>query len=151
MSGVGDKSLITHIRHDGRHGIHRTTNMCGRPSDLGGDANRLDETSLTHAKMGDELLGDGDSLSLIAEATDGIAVGFAEIAVRKYANGCDTRPVAFLEGVLGQTAIQAARYWSTANSTRGNVASSTRVSRTWIRYVDRRMYVASGSFGMGIF
>ena len=58
-----------------------------------------DETSLTHAKMVDELLGDGDSLSLIAEATDGIAVGFAEIAVRKYANGCDTRPVAFLEGV----------------------------------------------------
>ena len=110
-----------------------------------------DETPLTHAKMVDELLADGDSLSLIAEATDGIAVGFAEIAVRKYANGCDTRPVAFLEGVLGQTAIQAARYWSTANSTRGNVASSTRVSRTWIRYVDRRLYVASGSLGMGIF
>ena len=58
-----------------------------------------DETSLTHAKMVDELLGEADSLSLIAEATDGIAVGFAEIAVRKYANGCDTRPVAFLEGV----------------------------------------------------
>jgi aminoglycoside 6'-N-acetyltransferase I len=49
--------------------------------------------------MVDDLLVDGDSLSLIAEATDGIAVGFAEIAVRKYANGCDTRPVAFLEGV----------------------------------------------------
>ena len=58
-----------------------------------------DETSLTHAKMVDELLGDGDCLSLIAEATEGVAVGFAEIAVRKYANGCDTRPVAFLEGV----------------------------------------------------
>jgi hypothetical protein len=34
-----------------------------------------DDTSLTHAKMVDELLGDGDSLSLIAEATDGTAVG----------------------------------------------------------------------------
>ena len=44
-----------------------------------------DETLLTHAKMVHELLGDGDSLSLIAEATDGIAVGFAEIAIRKYA------------------------------------------------------------------
>src|SRR5262245_8619380 len=43
-----------------------------------------DETPLTHAKMIHELLGDGD---------------FAEIAVRKYANGCNTRPVAFLEGV----------------------------------------------------
>src|SRR5215467_12989384 len=37
-----------------------------------------DETPPTHAKMVDELLADGDS---------GIAVGFAEIAVRKYANG----------------------------------------------------------------
>src|SRR5215469_628367 len=50
-----------------------------------------DETPLTHAKMVHELLGDGDSLSLIAEARDGIALGFAEIAVRKYANGCNTR------------------------------------------------------------
>jgi aminoglycoside 6'-N-acetyltransferase I len=58
-----------------------------------------DETPLTHAKMVHEQLGDGDSLSLIAEARDGIALGFAEIAVRKYANCCDTRPVAFLEGV----------------------------------------------------
>jgi aminoglycoside 6'-N-acetyltransferase I len=58
-----------------------------------------DETRLTHAKMAHELPGDGDSLSLIAEARYGTALGFAEIAVRKYANGCDTRPVAFLEGV----------------------------------------------------
>ena len=58
-----------------------------------------DETPLTHAKMVDELLGDKDSLSLVAEETDGAAVGFAEIAIRKYANGCDTRPVAFLEGI----------------------------------------------------
>src|SRR5215472_11290489 len=58
-----------------------------------------DETPLAHDKMVDELLGDGDFLGLIAEATDDTAVGFAEIAVRKYANGCDTRPVAFLEGV----------------------------------------------------
>jgi aminoglycoside 6'-N-acetyltransferase I len=58
-----------------------------------------DETPLAHAKMVDELLDDGDVWGLIAEATDGTAIGFAEIAVRKYANGCDTRPVAFLEGV----------------------------------------------------
>jgi aminoglycoside 6'-N-acetyltransferase I len=58
-----------------------------------------DETPLTHAKIVHELLGEADSLSLIAEARDGIALGFAEIAVRKYANGCNTRPVAFLEGV----------------------------------------------------
>jgi len=28
-----------------------------------------------------------------------VIAGFAEVAVRKYANGCDTRPVAFLEGI----------------------------------------------------
>jgi aminoglycoside 6'-N-acetyltransferase I len=58
-----------------------------------------DETPQEHAKMTDELLGDGDAWGLIAEATDGTVIGFVEIAVRKYANGCDTRPVAFLEGV----------------------------------------------------
>ena len=58
-----------------------------------------DETPLAHDKTVDELLGDRDFLGLIAEATDDTAVGFADIAVRKYANGCDTRPVAFLEGV----------------------------------------------------
>lgn len=58
-----------------------------------------DETPQEHAKMADELLSDGDVWGLIAEAIDGTAIGFAEIAVRKYANGCDTRPVAFLEGV----------------------------------------------------
>jgi aminoglycoside 6'-N-acetyltransferase I len=58
-----------------------------------------DETLREHAEMTDELLGDGGAWGLIAEARDGIAIGFAEIAVRKHANGCDTRPVAFLEGI----------------------------------------------------
>jgi aminoglycoside 6'-N-acetyltransferase I len=58
-----------------------------------------DETPPEHDKTVDELLGDRDFLALIAETTDDTAVGFAEIAVRKYANGCDTQPVAFLEGV----------------------------------------------------
>jgi aminoglycoside 6'-N-acetyltransferase I len=35
----------------------------------------------------------------IAEAADGVPVGFAELAVRAYANGCDSQPVAFVEGI----------------------------------------------------
>jgi aminoglycoside 6'-N-acetyltransferase I len=58
-----------------------------------------DDTLPVHTATIDELLGDNDVWGFIAEATDGGAIGFAEIAVRKYANGCDTRPVAFLEGV----------------------------------------------------
>jgi aminoglycoside 6'-N-acetyltransferase I len=30
---------------------------------------------------------------------DGEPVGFAEIAIRKYANGCESQPVPFLEGI----------------------------------------------------
>jgi aminoglycoside 6'-N-acetyltransferase I len=51
------------------------------------------------ARMADELLRDGDFFALIAEAADGTAIGFAEIAVRKYANGCESQPVPFLEGI----------------------------------------------------
>jgi aminoglycoside 6'-N-acetyltransferase I len=58
-----------------------------------------DETPQAATEMTDGLLGDEDVWGLIAEATDGTAIGFAEIAVREYANGCDSRPVAFLEGV----------------------------------------------------
>jgi aminoglycoside 6'-N-acetyltransferase I len=57
------------------------------------------ETSKAHAKMVDEMLGDQEMWGFIAEGTDGAVVGFAEIALRKYANGCDARPVPFLEGI----------------------------------------------------
>jgi aminoglycoside 6'-N-acetyltransferase I len=46
----------------------------------------------------DALLGRGDAWGFIAEA-DGAAIGFAEVAIRPYANGCDSAPVAFLEGI----------------------------------------------------
>ncbi|MBO9711935.1 aminoglycoside 6'-N-acetyltransferase [Sphingomonas sp.] len=47
-----------------------------------------------------EALGAPDTLVLIARAADGSAAGFAEAAIRRdYVNGCDTSPVAFLEGI----------------------------------------------------
>ena len=52
-----------------------------------------------HAKTVDELLQSREYWGLIAETADGESAGFAEVAVRAYANGCDTRPVAFLEGI----------------------------------------------------
>lgn len=58
-----------------------------------------EETLPAHLGATDALLNDGDVWALIAEATDGTAVGFAEIAVRKYANGCESQPVPFLEGI----------------------------------------------------
>jgi aminoglycoside 6'-N-acetyltransferase I len=57
------------------------------------------ESAAAHAKGIDELLAGAEAWSFIAETPDGRAAGFAEIAIRKYANGCDSAPVAFLEGI----------------------------------------------------
>jgi aminoglycoside 6'-N-acetyltransferase I len=57
------------------------------------------ETPQQHAGEIDQFLKDGEAWGFIAETLAGTAVGFAEIAIRKYANGCDSSPVAFLEGI----------------------------------------------------
>jgi len=47
-----------------------------------------------------EALASGKGVALIARDSHGRAVGFAEASVRHdYVNGCDTAPVAFLEGI----------------------------------------------------
>ena len=38
-------------------------------------------------------------VAFLAQTSDGGAVGFAEAALRPYANGCDSMPLAFLEGI----------------------------------------------------
>lgn len=45
----------------------------------------------------------GETINLIARDADGVALGFAEAALRHdYVNGCKTSPVAFLEGIFVQ-------------------------------------------------
>ena len=58
-----------------------------------------DESFELHAAEVEEILGSGDAWGFIAETADGVPVGFAELAIRKYANGCTTAPVPFLEGI----------------------------------------------------
>ena len=58
-----------------------------------------DEANQTHEYAIDRLLRSGDAWGFIAEAEDGTPVGFAEVAIRKYANGCESQPVPFLEGI----------------------------------------------------
>src|SRR5215475_12367020 len=57
------------------------------------------ETVQEHADMIDALLVDTSAWAFMAEAEDGVAAGFAEVTVRKFANGCETWPVPFLEGI----------------------------------------------------
>ena len=45
------------------------------------------------------ILTSSDEWAFIARTNDFVPAGFAEVAVRKFANGCTERPVAFLEGI----------------------------------------------------
>lgn len=58
-----------------------------------------EENAAAHAAAIDALLRRDHAWSFIAESEDGRALGFAEVALRPYANGCDSQPVAFLEGI----------------------------------------------------
>jgi len=58
-----------------------------------------DQSLELHVAEVEEILGSGDAWGFIAETADGVPVGFAELAIRKYANGCTTAPVPFLEGI----------------------------------------------------
>lgn len=58
-----------------------------------------DEGPRAHAEAVNRMLRDHDVCSFIAETPGGAGVGFAEVALRKYANGCEYQPVPFLEGI----------------------------------------------------
>ncbi len=52
-----------------------------------------------HPREIDEMLGRDDVWGFVVEMSDGKALGFAEVGLRPYANGCTGRPVPFLEGI----------------------------------------------------
>jgi len=58
-----------------------------------------EETIVAHAAEIDEWYKSTTAWGFVAELPNGFPVGFAEVALRPYANGCDSRPVAFLEGI----------------------------------------------------
>lgn len=57
------------------------------------------ELSIDHlADEADQIIaGPGEALTLLALADDGAAIGFAEVSIRDHAEGCETRPVGYLE------------------------------------------------------
>ncbi len=60
---------------------------------------RPDEAPQAGVEGIDEILGADDAWGFVAETAEGVPAGFAEVAIRKYANGCETMPVPFLEGI----------------------------------------------------
>ena len=65
-----------------------------------------------------------DTVVLVASRGDGSLCGFAEVGTRPYADGCETSPVAFLEGWyvdedargagIGRQLVEAAEAWARA-------------------------------------
>jgi len=58
-----------------------------------------DETVQMHAAEIETLVARADIWNFIANTAEGEPAGFAEVGLRPYANGCETRPVPFLEGI----------------------------------------------------
>jgi aminoglycoside 6'-N-acetyltransferase I len=57
------------------------------------------ETAEWHAADVAGKLSDPEFWGFLAQAPAGEGAGFAELSIRKYANGCDSSPVPFLEGI----------------------------------------------------
>ena len=76
-----------------------------QPSDLGALARMRhalwpEQSAAAHAAELQTFLADARWINLAAEL-DGAVIGFADAAIRSdYVNGCDTSPVAFLEGLF---------------------------------------------------
>jgi aminoglycoside 6'-N-acetyltransferase I len=88
--------------------------------------------------------------AFIARETDGCAIGFAEVSIRRdYVNGCDTSPVGFLEGIyvaphfrrrgVAASLVRAAEQWTLAQG------ATELGSDALINNVDsHRMHIALG-------
>jgi aminoglycoside 6'-N-acetyltransferase I len=59
-----------------------------------------DESPSLHARAIEAILAGDGAWGFIAESIDGTPAAFAELSVRKYANGCDSEPVPFLEAIF---------------------------------------------------
>jgi aminoglycoside 6'-N-acetyltransferase I len=65
-----------------------------------------EETAQAHGEWIERILRSGEAWGFVAETADGTPAGFAEVAIRKYANGCESMPVPFLEGIWVKTELR---------------------------------------------
>lgn len=82
----------------------------------------------THLEEMEEYLHGSSFQVFVAEGPEGGLCGFAEAALRAHADGCDTRPVGYLEGIfvrpdfrgrgLGHCLVEAAENWARAQGCR---------------------------------
>ncbi len=79
---------------------------------------------------------EADNFSCFLAESNSKIVGFVELSLRPYVNGCDTSPVAFIEGIwvdencqkngIGRKLVEAAEAWAKSLSLK-ELASDTRI------------------------
>jgi aminoglycoside 6'-N-acetyltransferase I len=81
-----------------------------------------DDAPEEHLKEMEDMLADSTCAVLVAVCPDGGLCGFLEVSQRKYADGCNTSPVGYIEGwyvdpdhrrnQVGAQLVQAAEAWA---------------------------------------
>lgn len=94
--------------------------------------------SFDELKEAEHLLKTKNFVCFFAESGTKV-LGFMELSLRPYVNGCDSSPVAFVEGIwvdesqqkqgIGQVLIKEAERWAQAHSVK-ELASDTRIEST---------------------
>ncbi len=87
---------------------------------------------------------------MIAETAAGTPVGFAEVSIRKAANGCATQPVPFLEGIWVRDADRRQRIGTQIIRHIEIFLAKLGYSRAWIRYPDRQSRVTTRPYRLGV-
>jgi aminoglycoside 6'-N-acetyltransferase I len=100
----------------------------------------------TEADMAEWLSRD-DAVTLVAMREDGTLCGFADVGERRWADGCDTRPIAYLEGWyvdpdvrrrgFGTAILLAADAWAVRHGYR-EIASDARLDNEISHLAHRR-------------
>lgn len=100
------------------------------------------------------VLADADRATVFVAAGDGVLVGFVEVAMRPWAEGCDTAPVGYVEGLyvapaargtgVGKALLRAAEAWAADRGCR-EMASDTEVDNERSRALHRSLGYAEGA------
>ena len=99
------------------------------------------------------VLADADRAAVFVAAGEGNLVGFVEVAVRPWADGCDTSPVGYVEALfvapeargtgVGRALLRAAEAWAADRGCR-EMASDTEVDNAGSRAVHRSLGYVEG-------
>jgi aminoglycoside 6'-N-acetyltransferase I len=106
------------------------------------------ENAAEHAVFAAQWLREPDAATLLAFDTDTRMVGFVEVALRPYAEGCETSPIGYLEGWyvipgqrrhgVGRALVRAAEDWVRARGC-SEMASDTEIENTGSQEAHERL------------